>query len=282
MATVVEKLVVSTALAAVRGEITSFYAEDDPAKRHLPSIQGCLRPNNIEEYLKIKAQQVEDISKRNTAGKSNKEIQKNYQYLLTQVRTLEEFSKNLCQKLSERGDESLRKEFLDHIMKFKKYKGEKYMYIDWSSKDLEKELERIHTMIKDKVKETPPVWSKYKKNVPDKALELRRMKEELITADFGSKNQVMRWKEDKVRASYKVLEVLRKKNPKVPQKTNYPEAEVSKRPPKLQVRRATAPTGAILYQRRRQKQMEKEVAEDIAAGDDFVKEGIKRIQFSNK
>ncbi|MFS7961962.1 hypothetical protein Hanom_Chr08g00721091 [Helianthus anomalus] len=68
----------------------------------------------------------------------------------------------------------------------------------------------------------------------------------------------MRWKEDKVRASYKSLEVLRKKNPKVPQKPNYPEVEVSTRPPNLQVRRATAPTGAIFHQRRRQKQMEKE------------------------
>ncbi|MFS7966471.1 hypothetical protein Hanom_Chr09g00774131 [Helianthus anomalus] len=42
-------------------------------------------------------------------------------------------------------------------------------------------------MNKDKVKYTPHVWSKYMKNVLDKVLELKRMKEELITADCGSK-----------------------------------------------------------------------------------------------
>ncbi|MFS7963769.1 hypothetical protein Hanom_Chr08g00742241 [Helianthus anomalus] len=88
-------------------------------------------------------------------------------------------------------------------------------------------------MIKNKVKHTPPDWAKYKKNVPDKKIELRRMKEKLIAAHFGSENQVMRWREDKVRATYKRLEELRKKNPKVPQKPDYPEAEVSTRPPKL-------------------------------------------------
>ena len=43
-------------LIAVREEIKSFYFEDDPAKRNLPSVQGYPRPNNNEEYLNIKAQ----------------------------------------------------------------------------------------------------------------------------------------------------------------------------------------------------------------------------------
>ena len=89
-------------LPAVREEIKSFYSEDDPEKRKLPSVQGYPLPRNIEEYLKIKAQQAEDISKRDTEGKSDKEIQRNLQYLLTKVRTLEQFSKDLCQKLSEK------------------------------------------------------------------------------------------------------------------------------------------------------------------------------------
>ena len=76
-------------LIAVREVIKSFYYEDDPAKRSLPSVGGYPRPNNIEEYLKIKAQQAEDISKRNSQGKSDKEIQRHYQILLTQVRSLE-------------------------------------------------------------------------------------------------------------------------------------------------------------------------------------------------
>ncbi|MFS7942742.1 hypothetical protein Hanom_Chr06g00491971 [Helianthus anomalus] len=53
-------------------------------------------------------------------------------------------------------------------------------------------------MIKRKVTHTPPNWAKFKKNVPDKQLELKRIKEELVAADFGTKRQVARWKEDVV------------------------------------------------------------------------------------
>ena len=81
------------------------------------------------------------------------------------------------------------------------------------------------------------------------------MKEELVAADFGTKRQIARWKEDMVRSTYKRLEELRKKDPKVPQKPDYPEAAVSKRPSKLQNRRATAPTGSSIYKRRRQNQL---------------------------
>ncbi|MFS7961966.1 hypothetical protein Hanom_Chr08g00721141 [Helianthus anomalus] len=108
-------------------------------------------------------------------------------------------------------------------MKYKKYKGEKHMYKEWSSQELEEELERIHQMIKENVKETPPVWANYKKNVPDGALKLKRMKEELIQADYGSRNQVTRWNEEKVIETYRRLEILRKKDPRVPQKPNYEE-----------------------------------------------------------
>ncbi|MFS7946948.1 hypothetical protein Hanom_Chr06g00542321 [Helianthus anomalus] len=136
-------------------------------------------------------------------------------------------------------------------------------------------------MNKDKVKHTPPVWANYKKNVPDKALKLKRVKEELIAADFGSRNQVTRWKEEKVTASYQRLEELRKKNPNVPQKPIYPEAEVSARPQKLQVRKFIVPPAAILYQRRKQKQMDAETPEDIATGDEVIKMVLKQMIAEN-
>ncbi|MFS7919214.1 hypothetical protein Hanom_Chr03g00210141 [Helianthus anomalus] len=103
------------------------------------------------------------------------------------------------------------------------------------------------------------------------------MKEELVAADFGTKRQVVRWKEDMVRSTYKRLEELRKKDPKIPQKPDYPEAEVSKRPSKLQIRRTTAPTGAAIYKRRSQKQLDAETIQELMAGDDLVKEGIQRM-----
>ena len=151
------------------------------------------------------------------------------------------------------------------------------MYKEWTISELESEAARIQDIIKNKVKQTPPIWAKFKKNVPERTLQLKRMKEELITAAFGSKNQVSRWKEDKVFASYKRLEELRKKNPNIPQKPDYPEAVVSAEPQKQQFRRSTAPPAAILYQRKNQKQMDKITAADKEAEDYLVKVGVKRI-----
>ncbi|MFS7932615.1 hypothetical protein Hanom_Chr04g00370011 [Helianthus anomalus] len=64
-------------------------------------------------------------------------------------------------------------------MSYKKYKAEKHQYKEWTISELEKETTRIQDMIKNKVKRTPPVWAKYKKNVPERTLQLKRMKEEL-------------------------------------------------------------------------------------------------------
>ncbi|MFS7918061.1 hypothetical protein Hanom_Chr03g00196481 [Helianthus anomalus] len=71
------------------------------------------------EYLQLKVKQAEDISKRDTKGKSDKELQRNLQYLLSQVKKLEQFSKDLCQQLSERDDESLRKDYLSTLGKIR-------------------------------------------------------------------------------------------------------------------------------------------------------------------
>ncbi|MFS7999450.1 hypothetical protein Hanom_Chr12g01166321 [Helianthus anomalus] len=142
-------------LVTVREEIKSFYYEDNPTKRSLPSIEGYPRPTNIEEYLKIKAKQAEDISIKNKQGKSDREYQQNYQFLLTQVKALEQFAKNVCQQISERADESLRKDYIENIMTYKTYKGEKHLYRNWIIPELEKEVARIHEMIKNKVKQQP-------------------------------------------------------------------------------------------------------------------------------
>ncbi|MFS7963378.1 hypothetical protein Hanom_Chr08g00737371 [Helianthus anomalus] len=223
----------------------------------------------------IKAKQAEDISIENKHGKTDREFQQNYQFLLTQVRALEQFAKNVCQQISERADKSLRKDYIENIMTYKKYKGDKHMYKCWTIPELEKEVARIHERIKNKVKQSPP--RKFKQIEDDKALELKRMKEELIIAEYGSRNSVSKWGEDRVRATYKRLEELRKKDPSVPQKPDYNKAEVSKRPPKLQAKRTSAPTGAAIYKRRSQKQLDAETTQELIAGDDLVKEGIKRM-----
>ncbi|MFS7954162.1 hypothetical protein Hanom_Chr07g00627061 [Helianthus anomalus] len=130
-------------LPAVREEIKSFYSEDDPQRRNLPSLQGYPLPKNIDEYLQLKAKQAEDISNKDKKGKSEKEIQTNLQYLLSQVRTLEQFSKDLCQRLSEKDDESLKQDYIEHIMENKKYKAERYQFKDWTISELKQEIERV-------------------------------------------------------------------------------------------------------------------------------------------
>ncbi|MFS7947750.1 hypothetical protein Hanom_Chr06g00551911 [Helianthus anomalus] len=136
-------------------------------------------------------------------------------------------------------------------MASKRHKGDKTQYKEWTMGELKEELKRIEKMNEEKVKHTPPVWVNYKKNVPDKTLKLKRMKEELITADFGSRNQVTRWKENKVITSYKKLEELRKKNPDIPQKPDYLETVVAPKQT-LQIKSA-AGTTAVFEQRKKQK-----------------------------
>ena len=96
------------------------------------------------------------------------------------------------------------------------------MYKEWTIPELEAESARIQVMIKRKITHTPPDWAKFKRNVPEKQLELKRMKEEMVVAEFGTKRQVARWKEDLVRSTYRRLEELRKKDSKIPQKPDYP------------------------------------------------------------
>ncbi|MFS7919439.1 hypothetical protein Hanom_Chr03g00212701 [Helianthus anomalus] len=89
----------------------------------------------------------------------------------------------------------------------KKYKAERYQFKDWTISELKREIERLQKMFEDpKTKQTPPVWSQYKKNVPERAWKLKRMKEELIIANYGSRNQVTKWTEVKVLETYKRLE----------------------------------------------------------------------------
>ncbi|MFS7967226.1 hypothetical protein Hanom_Chr09g00783291 [Helianthus anomalus] len=74
------------------------------------------------------------------------------------------------------------------------------------------------------------------------------MKEELIGANYGSRNQVTRWTEVKVLETYKRLEERRKKDPTVPKKPDYPEAVVPVKQA-LPIKRSVA----IFYQRKKQK-----------------------------
>ncbi|MFS7963058.1 hypothetical protein Hanom_Chr08g00733681 [Helianthus anomalus] len=73
-------------------------------------------------------------------------------------------------------DESIKLDYIEYIMVDKKYKAESHQYKEWTISELKEEIARIQEMLDKKIKQTPPVWSKYKKNVPEKVLMLKRMK----------------------------------------------------------------------------------------------------------
>ncbi|MFS7906082.1 hypothetical protein Hanom_Chr01g00055161 [Helianthus anomalus] len=82
-------------LLAVQNEMIQFYIEDDPSKRTFPSLQGFNKPQNIDEYLKMKAKQAELIAKAVCKGKSDIDYQGTYQRELSKVRKLEDFARDL-------------------------------------------------------------------------------------------------------------------------------------------------------------------------------------------
>ena len=69
----------------------------------------------------------------------------------------------------------------------------------------------------------------------------------------------------------KRLEELRKRDPTAPKKPDYPEAVVPVKPQKFPIRKPTVPPVAILYQRRKQKQMDELTKEDKAQEDYIIK-----------
>ncbi|MFS7946290.1 hypothetical protein Hanom_Chr06g00534271 [Helianthus anomalus] len=107
-------------------------------------------------------------------------------------------------------DKELRDDYIEHIMKHKPYKATKAQFKDWLSDALREEIERIPKMINDpSIKQTPPNWKKAKQVGPDEALKLKRMRAELVAADYGSTRSIARWSKLNIVETYKKLEDLR-------------------------------------------------------------------------
>ncbi|MFS7963188.1 hypothetical protein Hanom_Chr08g00735141 [Helianthus anomalus] len=108
-------------------------------------------------------------------------------------------------------------------MKHKPYKATRAQFKDWSSDTLREEIERIAKMLNDhSTKTTPPNWKKAKQVDPNGALKLKRMRVELVAADYGLARLIAKWSKLNIVETYKKLEELRAKDPNVPQKPVYP------------------------------------------------------------
>ncbi|MFS7995171.1 hypothetical protein Hanom_Chr12g01114861 [Helianthus anomalus] len=201
-------------LLAVQDEMIQFYKIEDPCKRSFPSLYGFRTPQNIDEYLKLKAKQAELIAKEESEGLGDRRYQGLMQHGLSKVRKLEDFARDLCKSMLEMPpnvsfQKELRVDYLDLIMKIKPYKANKSQFKDWYLDALKEEINILEMMKKDpQMKKSTSNWNKFKKVDSDDALRYKRNRARLVTVGYGSKQDVDE--------TYKKLEELRKKDPKVP------------------------------------------------------------------
>ncbi|MFS7994271.1 hypothetical protein Hanom_Chr12g01103891 [Helianthus anomalus] len=125
-------------LLAVQSEMESFYKIDDPSKRTFPSLYGFRQPQNLDEYLKVKAKQTEVTAREESKGLGDRTYQGLLSHGLNKVRKLEDFAKDVSKSMSEQPfdtelEEDLKVDYLDHIMKHKPYKATRAQFKEWSA-----------------------------------------------------------------------------------------------------------------------------------------------------
>ncbi|MFS7986789.1 hypothetical protein Hanom_Chr11g01014371 [Helianthus anomalus] len=168
-----------------------FYAEDDPSKRTFPSLHGFRTPSNMDEYLKLKAKQVEYIAKQESKWKGDTNLSSRMQHGLSKVRKLEDFAKDLRKKmlnLPPNADlqKELRKDLMELIMRDKPYPAKEHEFKDWPLTALKEEANRCERMKNDpQMRKTAPNRNKFKKSSADLALEYKRKRAELVAAKYG-------------------------------------------------------------------------------------------------
>jgi len=160
---------------AIREELESFFKTDDPSSLTFPSLHKYPKPKNLDEYLKLKAQQAEDIARERSSGKPDSMVQMALSAELNKVRFIEDVAQCLSKSYSEAPmDEStqqdVREACLDHIMTHKPYKATKEQFRGWTVGALKEEIQRIQEMLKDPLKKPtpPPVSSQAKSRKPIK------------------------------------------------------------------------------------------------------------------
>ncbi|XP_022024668.1 104 kDa microneme/rhoptry antigen-like [Helianthus annuus] len=166
-------------LLAFQSEIDSFFKIEDPSKRSFPSLYGFRQPQNLDEYLKMKARQTEVIAREDSKGLGDRKYKGLLSHELDKVRKLDDFSKDLSKSMYEQPldtelEKELRVDYIDQIMKHKPYKATRSQFKDWSSDALLEEIYRITKMNNDPpVKKTPPNWKKSKQVDPDEAVKFK-------------------------------------------------------------------------------------------------------------
>ncbi|MFS8020101.1 hypothetical protein Hanom_Chr15g01411581 [Helianthus anomalus] len=121
-----------------------FYIEDDPSKRTFPPLHGFKTPRKMDEYLKLKAKQVEYIAKQERKTKGDTNVSSRMQHGLSKVRKLEDFARDLSKEMSNLPpnvdhQRKLRKDLLELIMSDKPYPAKEHQFKDWPLTALKEE-----------------------------------------------------------------------------------------------------------------------------------------------
>ncbi|MFS8018817.1 hypothetical protein Hanom_Chr15g01396521 [Helianthus anomalus] len=125
-----------------------FYIVDDPAKRKFPSFVGFRPPNNMEEYLKLKAKQAELHAKYEGQGESDGRISSRMQIALSKVKKLEDYARDLSKEMSNLPpnadlQKEMREDLLELIMRDKFYPTKAEQFKVWPLIALKAEANRI-------------------------------------------------------------------------------------------------------------------------------------------
>ncbi|MFS7935120.1 hypothetical protein Hanom_Chr05g00399751 [Helianthus anomalus] len=267
-----------------------FYTVDDPSKRKFPSLIGFRDPNNMDEYLKLKARQAELRSKYKCKGKGDNAFSSQMQFLLTKVKQLEDYARDLSKEMSNLPPEvglqkDPRQDLLALIMSEKFYPAKVEQFQNWPLVALKTELNRIERINRDLgMKRSAPNWSKYNKKIADLTLEYKRKRGELVAAQYGTARQISKWSRQYIDQTYNKLEELRRTDPTAPKKPAYKDKKADD--PKqqdlsLKTLFTSSDTSTIaLNQRKKQKQMDEE-EQERAQQDDIMKVALQQMLVEN-
>ncbi|XP_022014934.1 uncharacterized protein LOC110914452 [Helianthus annuus] len=140
----------------------------------------------MSEYLKLKARQADIRARIECKDQGDKAISERMEFLLTKVKQMEDYAKDLSKDMSNMPpdaalQEVMRKEFLEFIMKEKFYSAKEEQFSEWPLIALKHEVNMIKRIKNDTSKKrTAPNWSKYKQAINKLTSEYKRKKEELV------------------------------------------------------------------------------------------------------
>ncbi|MFS7890131.1 hypothetical protein Hanom_Chr00s000007g01615181 [Helianthus anomalus] len=209
-----------------------FYTVDDPAKRKFPSLCGFRPPKNLDEYLKLKAKQAELQAKCEGLGESDNIISSRMQLLLSKVKKLEDYARDLSKEMSNLPlypnlQKEIRQDLLELIMRDKFYRAKVEQFKYWPHIALKAEASKIERIRNDPgMKRSAPDLSKYKKKIAELTLEYKTKKQELVVAKYGTAKAISKCSRQYTNMVYVKLEKRREIDPIVPKKQAYRDKKV--------------------------------------------------------